>query len=315
MKANLVLLLSLITFYGFSQDVQWATEVIEYSSQFSARDFSASQTTGPPNVLNLGGKDAKAWMASSPDNEEYLIVGFGSPLKARQIAIVESSNPGAISMIYAYDENDVMHLIGEFIPAPASVNNRLLNVFLPTVDFNIKAVKIVIDGSKVPGANSIDAIGISNSVVPVRFGEGFAYRTNPRLAKRTVDLNASGKESDIRPVYSVEEKTLFFTRGYSEGNAGGVNDPGDVWYSTYNERNGQYSEPARLNDNINNIGFNTSNAYYLLDNNPTLLVGNVSGSPNKVRANLSKVRKKDGEWSEFEIQKIKSSSEIPVDAD
>jgi OOP family OmpA-OmpF porin len=315
MKAYLVLLLSLITIYSYSQEVQWATEVIEYSSQFSARDFSAAQATGPPNVLNLGGKDAKAWMASSPDNLEYLVMGFGGPMKVRQIAIVESSNPGAISLIYVYDENDVMHLVGEFIPAPTRVNNRLLNVFLPTVDFNVKAVKIVIDGSKVPGANSIDAIGVSNSVVPVRFGEGFAFRTNPRLAKKTLNLNASGKESDIRPVYSYDEKTLFFTRGYSEKNAGGVNDPGDVWYSTYNERNGQYSDPVRLDDNINNIGFNTSNTYYIYNGNPRLMVGNVSGSPKKVKANLTAVGKKDGAWSTFEEQKIKSPGEIPVDAD
>jgi outer membrane protein OmpA-like peptidoglycan-associated protein len=295
--------------------VQWATEVIEYSSQFSGKDFSAAQTTGPPNVLNLGGKDAKAWMASSINKQEYLVVGFENPIKARQSAIVESTNPGAISLIYVYDENDQEHIVCTFIPAPTKVNNRILNVFLPSHDFNTKAVKIVLDGSMVQGANSIDAIGISNSVVPIRYGEGFAYRTNPRLVKKTVDLKASGKESDIRPVYSVDEKTLFFTRGYSEENAGGVNDPGDVWYSTFDERSGKYSEPERLNDKINNIGFNTSNAYTKYNDNPRLMVGNVSGNVKKVKANLSAVEKGDGEWSNSEVQKIKSAGMIPVDAD
>jgi len=313
MKTSLLLLFSLITCYSYAQNVQWANDIIEYSSQFSGKDFSAEQATGPPDVLNLGGKDAKAWMASSPDNQEYLVIGFENPLKARQIAIVESSNPGAVSMIYLYDESDREYLIGTFVPGPTEVNNRILNVFLPSMDFNTKAVKIVIDGTAVPGANSIDAVGISNSVVPIRFGENFAYRTNPRLSKTTIDLKASGKESDIRPVYSADEKTLFFTRGFSEENVGGVNDPGDVWYSTYDR--GKYSEPVRMNDEINNIGFNTSNAYVKYNNNPRLMVGNVSGNPNKVKANLSTVEMKNGEWVPGEVQKIKGAGMIPVDAD
>ena len=69
-----------------------------------------------------------AWMASSPDSPEYLVVGFGSPMKIRQIAIVESSNPGAIEMIYVYDENNDAHLVGSFIPGPIEVKNRILNV-------------------------------------------------------------------------------------------------------------------------------------------------------------------------------------------
>jgi len=201
MKTYLFLVLSLITSYSFAQEVIWTTEVLEYSSQFSGRDFSAEQVTGPPNAYKFGSKDPNAWMASSPDAQEYLKVGFGNPLKIRQIAIVESSNPGAIELIYVYDENDNAHLVGSFLPGPLEVKNRILNVFLPTYDFNIKAVKIVLDGSMVPGANSIDAIGVSTSVVPIRFREGFAYRLNPRLAKKKIDLEASGEESDIRPVF------------------------------------------------------------------------------------------------------------------
>ena len=165
----------------------------------------------------------------------------------------------------------------------------------------------------VQGANSIDAIGVSTSVVPIRFREGFAFRLNPRLAKRNIDLNASGEESDIRPVYSEDQKTLFFTRGFSEGNVGGINDPGDVWFSTFD--NGRYSDPVRLGEKINNIGFNTSNSIYNEGSNPRLLVGNVSGSANKVKANLSAVSKENGAWTSSEVQKIKSSGEIPVDAD
>jgi outer membrane protein OmpA-like peptidoglycan-associated protein len=315
MKAYLVFLFTLFTGYSYAQDVQWAAEVIEYSSQFSGKDFSAAQATGPPNVLNLGGKDAEAWMASAPNNQEYLVFGFGTPVKARQIVIIESSNPGAIHMVYVYDENDDMHLVGSFIPGPVRVNNRILNIFLPTSDYMIKAVKLVIDGSKVRGSNSIDAVGVSNSVVPVRFGEGFAHRTNPRLSRKTINLMASGNESDIRPVYASDEKMLFFTRGYSEENVGGVNDPGDVWYSTYNEGEEMFSEPVRLSDQINNIGFNTSNSYYNYGNNPRLMVGNVSGSPKKVKANLTAISRKDGEWSDYEVQKINSAGQIPVDAD
>ena len=313
MKTYLFLVFSLITCYSYAQEVQWATEVIEYSSQFSGKDFSAAQVTGPPNAFKFGGKDPMAWMASSPNAQEYLVVGFGSPMKIRQIAVVESSNPGAIEMIYVYDENQDAHLVGSFIPGPIQVNNRILNVFLPAYDFNITSVKIVLDGSMVPGANSIDAIGVSTSVVPIRFRDGFAYRLNPRLVKKNIDLEAAGEESDIRPVYSADEKTLFFTRGFSEDNVGGINDPGDVWFSTFD--NGKYSDPVRLGEEVNNIGFNTSNSIYDKDDNPRLMVGNVSGNANKVKANLSAVTKESGAWTSSDVQKIKSAGEIPVDAD
>ena len=313
MKKYLFLMLSLITCYSYAQEVQWATEVIEYSSQFSGKDFSASQVIGPPNAYKFGGKDPNSWMASSPNSQEYLVVGFGSPMKIRQIAIVESSNPGAIEMIYVYDENKDAHLVGSFIPGPVDVSYRILNLFLPTYDFNITSVKIVLDGSMVEGANSIDAIGVSTSVIPIRFRDGFAYRLNPRLTKKNVDLNATGEESDIRPVYSEDEKTLFFTRGFSDDNVGGINDPGDVWFSTYDR--GNYSDPVRMDEKVNSIGFNTSNSIYNENGNPRLMVGNVSGSANKVKANLSAVSKDNGAWTSSEVQKIKSGGDIPVDAD
>lgn len=314
MKIIVLLLLYCLPFITYSQDILWASKVLDYSTQFSGRDFAASKVTGEPDVLNSGGRDPNAWMASSPNEKEYIIVGFDSLIQIKQIAIFESSNPGAIEKLFLIDEESNTHLIGNFQPKPSGSSNRILNIFIPDTEYKVSALKIVTDGSKVSGTNSIDAIAISRSVTPIVFRKGFAYRTNPRLNKSRVDLEASTGESDIRPVYSTDEKVLFFTRGFSEGNVGGIEDPGDVWYAEHSSGN-RFRAPVRLGEDINNVGYNTSNVYYNSNNNPRLMVGNVTGKPGKVKANLTAVEKEDNEWKSTTEQKIKSSGINAVDAD
>jgi len=314
MKIIVLILLFCLPFISNSQDIQWASKVLDYSTQFSGRDFAASKVIGEPDVLNSGGRDPNAWMASSPNEKEYIIVGFDSIINVKQIAIFESSNPGAIEKLFLIDEESNTHLIGSFQPRPSGESNRILNVFIPDTKYKVNALKIVTDGSRVSGTNSIDAIAISRSVTPIVFRKGFAYRTNPRLNKSRIDLEASTGESDIRPVYSADEKALFFTRGFSESNVGGIEDPGDVWYAEHSSGN-RFRAPVRLGEDINNVGFNTSNSYYESNNNPRLMVGNVTGKSTKVKANLTAVEKEDDEWKNATEQKIKSSGINAVDAD
>src|SRR5262249_34957321 len=65
---------------------QWASSVIDFSSQFTTTDWSAAQTLGPPNTLSYGDIQT-AWSASFPNgdggiNPEFLTLGFGVPVQA-----------------------------------------------------------------------------------------------------------------------------------------------------------------------------------------------------------------------------------------
>ena len=64
-------LLSLLILVGISlgsraQEVQWATKVIEFSSELTPVQYSARQVLGKPNVLPSGGQSPNAWAPDKP---------------------------------------------------------------------------------------------------------------------------------------------------------------------------------------------------------------------------------------------------------
>ncbi|MDH5247497.1 MAG: OmpA family protein, partial [Cyclobacteriaceae bacterium] len=98
MKRLILSLLLIVVFshYSKAQVVQWASKVIEFSSELTPVQYSAQQALGKPNVLPAGGQSPNAWAPDKPKRKEYLKLGFSNPINIRQIAIAESHNPSAI---------------------------------------------------------------------------------------------------------------------------------------------------------------------------------------------------------------------------
>ena len=88
-----------------AQEVQWATKVIEYSSELTPVQYSAKQVLGKPNVLPSGGQSPNAWAPDKPKRKEFLKVGFDKPMNIQQIAVAESHNPSAIYRVFVYDDS------------------------------------------------------------------------------------------------------------------------------------------------------------------------------------------------------------------
>ncbi len=121
--------LILITNLVHAQNVQWASKVIEFSSELTPVPYSANQVLNKPNVLPNGGESPNAWTPGKPDREEFIRVGFPEPMKIQQIAIAESYNPSTVFKIFTYDGEGNEYLINEFTPRAISLTGRLLNVF------------------------------------------------------------------------------------------------------------------------------------------------------------------------------------------
>ncbi len=166
-----------------AQEVQWASKILDFSSQMSEYQYSATQVLGKPNVLPEFGDNPNAWLPSRPDRISFVKVGYDQSMKVRQIAIGESFNPGSLLQVFLYDENDKEYLLNTFMPRPLNVEGRILNIYLSETDYAVSAVKIVIDGSKVPGYNGIDAIGISGTTIPIVATKDIAFRRNPGFEK------------------------------------------------------------------------------------------------------------------------------------
>ena len=147
----------------FGQDVQWAHEVIKYSSQFGKRQYSADQILEKPNVLPNLGASPNAWSPKKKGKMEFIKVGFKSPSNIQQIAIAETHNPGGIHKIFAYDTDGKEHLLNTFEPNFIPIEGRLFRFFFDKTSFKVSALKITINGEFLTGHFGIDAIGVSGS--------------------------------------------------------------------------------------------------------------------------------------------------------
>src|SRR3981189_570966 len=103
-KFLLVLNLAMMSAFCYGQQVQWASKVLEYSSELTPVQYSAQQALGKPNVLPAGGQNPNAWTPDKPKRSEYIKLGYSNPIQIQQIAIAESYNPSALFKVFIYDE-------------------------------------------------------------------------------------------------------------------------------------------------------------------------------------------------------------------
>ena len=73
MRKLLILVTSLVLVYGAqAQEIQWASFVIEYSSELTPIQYSAEQVLGKPTVLPAAGESPTAWTPDRPNKQEFL---------------------------------------------------------------------------------------------------------------------------------------------------------------------------------------------------------------------------------------------------
>jgi hypothetical protein len=141
--------------------IDWATSVVEFSTQYSDHGWSAQQVLGPPDVFPAYGDVVRAWASKGADDrDEFIEVGFERPGMISAVEVYETYNPGAIDRI------ELVTVRGRRIDVPISGPPPLPNTsarrqfeFRCTKE-PIASVRIHLDSQRVPGWNEIDAIGI-----------------------------------------------------------------------------------------------------------------------------------------------------------
>lgn len=136
---------------------QWASEA-SASSQFGDDGYAASQATGRPNVTSAS-DNPLAWASSNADGStETLELSYTYKVVPSAVHIYESYNPGAITLIEAYDEeNDEWAVLWE----GAEPTDEPLRIFSPELepsDFATNLIRLTIESDLVPGWNEIDAV-------------------------------------------------------------------------------------------------------------------------------------------------------------
>lgn len=298
-KINFLLLFIFFGKIAFAQEIQWASELIEYSSQLSPYEYSATQVLGKPNVLPEAGDNPNAWLPNRPDDTDFVKVGFANPIKVQQIAVAESYNPSAVFQIFTYDTLGNEHLVNTFEPRPLEIKGRLLNVYIDETDYLVSAVKVVINGAAVPGYNGIDAIGISNSKIPMDIEVN--VKEDVKLGIRTEKLseNVNSTYQELRPLISPDGKTLYFSRKNHPRNVGGVDDEEDIWFSE-KDSNDDWMEAENLGRPLNNEGPNFISSITADGQTMVVILGNEYRGQDNMRPGVSISRKTSTGWSEPE---------------
>jgi OmpA-OmpF porin, OOP family len=226
------LIILFATSYGASaQVVQWASKVLDFSSELTHAQYSAAQALGKPNVMPAGGQNPNAWTPDKPNRKEFLKLGFDKPLSIKQIAIAESYNPSALYRILAYDEAGKEYELSTFNPMVIPMKGRMMNFFVEPTPYKVAALKLEFDGAAVPDYFGIDAVAISDSNYPI-----IAFIPKPELlasgiVTEVLDKNVNSDVNELNPLLSPDGKTLYFSRSNHPDNAGGKKDKEDIWYS------------------------------------------------------------------------------------
>ncbi|MFI5201093.1 MAG: OmpA family protein [Candidatus Kapaibacterium sp.] len=267
-----------------AQHIEWASEVLGYSSQkapYGSHQYSAEQVLGKPNKCPATGDSPCAWLpANDPEQgtqEEWIKVGFTDPMKIQQVAIAENYYPGAIEKIILFDDNDRKRDSVVYQPHFDGIDAKVAHwLFEPRTRYNVAAVELVLQPGLVPGPNEIDAIAISDLTTPIQAEINVAPNVNvgPR---ENLGPNINSVYDEVLPVISPDGKTLYVDRKNHPQNfrRPGVpqdeNNNDNIWYSTQDSDGGW--QPLKNIGSMLNNGYGSFVASVTPDGNTLLLGG------------------------------------------
>lgn len=291
-----------------AQEVQWATKVIEFSSELTPVQYSARQVLGKPNVLPSGGQSPNAWAPDRPKRKEFLKVGFEKPMHIQQVAIAESHNPSAIYRVLVYDEAGREYVVNTLNPKAVPLRGRMLNLFMELTPYKVAAVKIEFDGGALPDYFGIDAIAISNVNYPIIADIPKLQLLASGLVVEALDKNVNSEYSELNPLLSPDGKTLYFSRKNHPQNVGGVKDKEDIWYSEL-DSSGHWSLAKNMGSMFNNPEPNFINSIQSVTpdgRTAVMLLGNKYLDNGRMQAGVSISSNVGGSWSKPVALKIRN---------
>lgn len=283
----------------YSQEtVAWGTQIIDVSSEFSPYEYSAIQALYRPNVAQSGGESPNAWRPKSTDKEEFIMVSFTNPIRAKQVAIAESENPGAVKAVYGYDKDYNQYTLFELTPRDLPIESRLLNLFFEETTYEIEAIRVVLECSINDGYNAIDAIGISASNVPINVLINLASGVNKNIEAEKLSTNVNSEYKEHSPIISPDGKKLYFSRQFHPDNMGGVNDAEDIWVSELDEETGEWLPAKNAGPPLNTAGPNFISSISVVDGKETLILGNRYGKKGRMYTGVSQSTREGNTFSD-----------------
>jgi OOP family OmpA-OmpF porin len=264
--------------------VEWASEVLDFSSQDGDKVHSANQALGIPNKYPATGDSPCAWLPKKGRDvgtmEEWIKVGFERPMKIQQVAIAENFYPGAIEKIILFDEHDRARDSVTYAPHFDGLNAKIAHWRFARTSYPVSAVEIVLQPGLVPGPTEIDAIAISDQFTEVKAEINVAPNVRVGL-RENLGPAINSSYDELYPVIAPDGKTLFIVRRDHPQNfrlplsltkVRGLDTSDDnIWFSTQNGE-GDWLPVKNIGPMLNN-GYGSFVASVTPDGNTLLLGG------------------------------------------
>ncbi len=239
---------------AISQEVQWANELLRYSSQYGQKAYAAKQVLGKPNKLPDAGASPVAWAPAKPDSRfpEYVRVKYKTAIHVQQIAIAENLNPGAVYQVILYDTRGKQHKVYENkdLIVPLTPGSRVFRIMIDRTGYMVNELKLILHPAAIPGMNQIDAIGIADSQIPVHAKINLVEAEEYTGKAENLGPAINSEADDMLPIISADGQSLYFGRKLHPENIG-ADKADDIWYSTRNE-SGQWTKAINPGAPLNN---------------------------------------------------------------
>jgi len=145
---------------------QWAAAVLDFSSQFAGRSWSAAQTLGEPDVF-VYGDVPRAW-APQPRNGslEFVQVAFDLPVYADGVTVRETFGNAMVYRVELLDVHDNTHVIWEGVDPSPQDQPVDFRIDWPRTSYLVQAVTVRIDtDANLSHWEEIDAIALHGAPI------------------------------------------------------------------------------------------------------------------------------------------------------
>ena len=241
---------------GHAQETQWASSVIEVSSE---RDtvknkgnfYQAVQALGRPNKMPLIGESILAWSPSRTKKRanEWIKLGFEKPMRIRQVAVAENWGAGSITQIIAYGASGQQQRIyHDKFNKTVPKNGQILRAYCSLTSFEVVAIKLILSTIDIEGYNQVDAVGISASTEPINAGILLSEEMIVESVEPITSINS--KYTEVNPIISPDGLRLYVTRKNHPRNTWSTYHNDDIWYIEWNGK--KWSNPIQMDKPLNN---------------------------------------------------------------
>ncbi|MGL2966518.1 hypothetical protein [Flavobacterium sp. XGLA_31] len=262
-----------------AQQVQWANKTIKYSTDLGGKQNGIKRILGKPDAFPQGGPSPNAWMPKQAlDGYEWVEVGFENPQTVKQVAVFENLNAGCVvriavdngsgkyQTVWSRKLNYKTPTFKAVLPAdrnyyfkrkrrkiqeaPEVLNPGIEHAILDNAVSGVVAVRVEFNFALLPGQKQVDAIGISDSEVPIEA----TVNTIPAFEQLpTATVIPTGAVLPENCFVSYDGQKLFMTDGTQDK---------EVIYSC-TQNNGSWSLPVLESDLLNtNDTYNYIVAHY-----------------------------------------------------